>query len=117
MLKKVLLFDLIIALLANLFILQVNKSYAMFFLLGLLLAAISFVLTTWATRKYMSSFSGKSGAIMYITNFVKILVICIIGALIFNNKVYNVIFYICGYTSHFLALILFGIVNLLNERK
>lgn len=117
MLKKVIIFDILIGITLTPLVQLVFNSYAYLFLIGLIVASIGFVITSVATRKFLLTTSFKYGAIMNISIFVKVIFVCIIGVIIYNNNVNNVIAYILGFTSHFLALILYGIVNLLGERK
>lgn len=117
MLKKVILFDILIGITMTPLIELIFNSYAYIFLLGLIVASIGFVLSSTATTNYLSTLSLKHGAIMNISIFVKVLFVCIIGVIIYNNNVNNVIAYVLGFTSHFLALILYGLVNLISERK
>jgi ATP synthase protein I len=117
MLKKVFFFDIFIGITITPLIKLIFNDYAYLFLLGLTIASLGFIVSSVATKNYLSRITIKYGAIMHISNFVKVILICIIGVIIYNNNVNNVIFYIFGFTSHFLALILYGIVNLLGERK
>jgi ATP synthase protein I len=117
MLKKVIFFDIFIGVTIFPLILFIFNVYAYLFLLGLFMASLGFIVSSAATKKYLDRVSIKHGAIMHISNFVKVIITCIIGFIIYNNNINNVIAYILGFTSHFLALILYGIVNLLGERK
>jgi ATP synthase protein I len=117
MLKKVFFFDILIGTTIVPLIQLIFNEYAYLFLLGLIIASFGFIISSIATRNYLSKVSIKHGTIMILSVFVKVTLVCILGVIIYNNNVNNVIAYILGFTSHFLALILYGIVNLLGERK
>lgn len=117
MLKKVIFFDIFIGITMTPLVQFLFNEYAYLFLLGLIVAAIGFILSSVSTTNYLSTLSIKHGTIMNISIFIKVIFICIIGSIIYNNNVNNVIAYILGFTSHFLALILYGTVNLFSERK
>lgn len=117
MLKKVFFFDVLIGLFVTVLLQITSNEYSILFLLGLAVASISFAVSGVATNNYLANISIKYGAIMSLANFAKVIIVCIIGATIFNNNVNNVISYIMGFTSHFFALLLYGIVNILSERK
>jgi ATP synthase protein I len=80
-------------------------------------ASLSFVISGIAVNSTLLDKMTKLGILANIINFAKVIIICIIGILIFNNNINNVISYILGFTSHFIALFLYGIFTLLNERK
>ena len=117
MLKKVIFFDILIVLSLTPLVQFIFKAKVYLFFLGLCIASINFVLSSVITRSNLTKLSNKYNALASISNFVRVIFICIVGLIIYNNNVNNVITYILGYTSHFLALILYGIVNLLGERK
>lgn len=117
MLKKVAILDLIIGVIGAVLIQIFYGSYAVLFLLGLFMAAIGFSSSGLAVKWISKERSEALGGVVSLISFIKVLVISIIGVLIFNNNINNVIFYIMGFTSHFFALILYGIIYLLKERK
>jgi ATP synthase protein I len=117
MLKQVVVFDVILAVVSTIAIHLIYNSYSLIFLLGLIVASLSFVISGIAVNSTLLDKMTKLGILANIINFAKVIIICIIGILIFNNNINNVISYILGFTSHFIALFLYGIFTLLNERK
>lgn len=117
MLKQVILFDILIGLISTVIIQLVFKAYGFIFLLGLAMASISFLISGVSIERKFQSGKKSYTTLLSIANFSKVFIICIIGVALFNNNINNVISYSMGFTSHFIALFLYGIVNLLNERK
>ncbi|MCM8711654.1 hypothetical protein M2651_11570 [Clostridium sp. SYSU_GA19001] len=117
MLKKIIFYDLIIAVTAGITIQLIWDNYSNIFILGLFTAVINFAFSKFMIENILGSkFKRNRGLVFFIT-FVRIFIICIIGVSIFNNNIKNIISFIMGFTSHFLALILYGVINLANERK
>lgn len=117
MLKQVLFFDLIVGIAAGAVFQVVFKSYALIFFIGLSAASLSFLLSGYLLNSILIKNSLKRGMLAPYFNMAKLFVISIIGVKLFNNNINNVMAYILGFTSHFLALMLYGIVTLLSERK
>lgn len=117
MLKKVFFFDIFLALILTPLMQLVFKAKAYLFLLGLFIAAINFIISSIVTRSNLLKSSNKYSALGNISIFARVILICIVGIIIYDNNVNNIITYMLGFTSHFLALILYGFVNLLGERK
>jgi ATP synthase protein I len=106
MLKKVALYDLLVGILGAVLTQVVFKHYALIFFLGLTMASLSFIVSGYAAESAFLHKTKRFGAIVSFINVGKVLIICIIGMLIFNNSINNVIAFILGFTSHFIALIL-----------
>lgn len=117
MLKHVIFFDLIVGIAATSIMQLAFKSYTLIFLIGLSAASISFIFSSCIFNNILIKKALKLGTLAPYFNLAKVLVISIIGVLLFNNNINNVISYILGFTSHFLALMLYGLETLLSERK
>ena len=117
MLKQIFILDTIIGLVAAVIIHISFRDYAAVFLLGLLMSFLSLTVASIALNNSMLNKVNKLGVIASLINFAKVFIICIIGILIFNNNINNVISYMLGFTSHFIALICYGILNLYNGRE
>lgn len=117
MLKQIFILDTIIGLVAAVIIHISFKDYAAVFLLGLLMSFLSLTVASIALNNSMLNKVNKLGVIASLINFAKVFIICIIGILIFNNNINNVISYMLGFTSHFIALICYGILNLYSGRE
>lgn len=117
MLKKVAVFDLLIGVLGTAFIQVVFNEYAPAFFIGLALASLSFFISGLLTGNILINDKTKNTSIIAFINFIKVFIICIIGVLLFNNNINNVISYIMGFTSHLIAIVSYGVFNLYKERK
>ena len=117
MLKCVLFFDLIVGIAAGIVVQALFKSYTLIFLIGLSAASLSFLFSGYLFNNILIKKSLTKGMLAPYLNMAKVFIISIIGVLLFNNNINNVIAYILGYTSHFLALMLYGILTLVSERK
>lgn len=117
MLKHVLIFDLIVGIAATILMQLFFKAYILVFLIGLSAASLGFLFSGYLFNNVLIRKSLKHGMLAPYFNLAKVLVISIIGVLLFNNNINNVIAYILGFTSHFLALMLYGLETLLSERK
>ncbi|ERI89621.1 hypothetical protein HMPREF1982_04486 [Clostridiales bacterium oral taxon 876 str. F0540] len=117
MLKQVIIFDVLIGLISTVIIQLIFKAYGFIFLLGLAMASISFFISGVSVESKLLNKKKSYATLLSIANFSKVFIICIIGVALFNNNINNVISYSMGFTSHFIALFLYGIVNFLNERK
>ncbi|WP_127836483.1 hypothetical protein [Clostridium prolinivorans] len=117
--KKIIVFDILIGILGIIIVEVISKSnnYTGEFLLGLFLGAAVFFILGIISANILVKRKKKSLKILTAINFLKPLIICIIGIIIFNNNINNMISYIMGFTSHIIAIIAYGIFNLFNERK
>jgi ATP synthase protein I len=93
------------------------KPYTLIFLIGLSAASLGFLFSGYIFNNVLLKKSIKHGMAAPYINLAKVFFLSIIGVLVFNNNINNVIAYAMGFTSHFLALMLYGIEILLNERK
>jgi ATP synthase protein I len=117
MLRKIMLLDLITGLILGAVMQIVFIEYTALFLLGLSVASIGFVISGLAVRLVIETERVKNKAIISIINILKVFATCIIALSIFNNNINNIVSYILGFTSHFIALILYGIFNLKDRRE
>jgi ATP synthase protein I len=117
MLKCVLYFDLIIGVAGGIGVQAAFKSYSLIFLIGLSAASLSFLFSAYLFNNILIKKSLGKGVLAPYLNLAKVFIISIIGVLLFNNNINNVIAYVLGFTSHFLALMLYGVATLLSERK
>jgi len=117
--KKIIVFDILIGILGILILEVIFKSnnYIGEFLLGLFLGAAVFFILGIISANILIKQKKKSWRILTAINFIKPLIICIIGIILFNNNINNMISYIMGFTSHIIAIIAYSIFNLFNERK
>lgn len=115
--KKIILFDLLVAVISVLIIQLIHKDYTFPFLLGLAIASIGFIVSEVSLDSLLVNKKKKLGVFASIFSFFKVFIICIIGVILFNNNIKYITVYILGFTSHLIAIILCVIFNVLNERK
>lgn len=109
MFKKIILFDVIIALILGSTTYHFFKNYVFIVLLGLGVALISFVLNGIITEYILLKKVGKYKTVAFISYIVKIVIVCGIALILFKQDKFNVIAYMLGYSSQFISLTLYGI--------
>lgn len=106
-LKKVYIFDIIIAIISFIISYVFFKTYDYLVVTGLFLAAFNFLINAITTTVILSSGGKKMQAI--IASAVRIIItLCIVIVLCGNDK-YKYIAMIIGYTLHYLAVTLYGL--------
>lgn len=108
MYKKINFFNFFIALIGTTVIYFINKEYAVFFLLGLVLASISLLLNLISVNFILGKAS-KYGFITFFGLFFRVIIVCAVGLMVFNYLNFAIIAFILGYTSQFISLVLYGI--------
>lgn len=116
MLKKIIIFDMLVGVSGGIAIKLIFNAYAAQFLIGLFLGAIVFIISGLITGNILIN-NQKNRGVLLVINFFKVLFICIIGTIIFNNNINNVISYSMGFTAHLIALLLYSLFNLRQKRK
>lgn len=108
MLKKVLFYDSIIGISITLISYLFVGNYAFIFLLGLVMAISNFS-TNAAIVSY--SFNGEyTNKLMLILGFIfRVSLICLIAFSLIKLNKYNILPYVIGYSSQFIAIIVYGI--------
>jgi len=109
MYKKINFFNLFIALIGTIIICFIDKKYAVFFLLGLVLASISLLFNLMSVNFILSKGKKKYGFITFLGLFFRVILICGIGLIVFNYLEFAIIAFILGYSSQFISLVLYGI--------
>ena len=109
MFKKVILYDLFISLVFIAVIYFTAKSYALFFLLGLIIAITNFYVNGIIVEYSLDIKNTKSRGLMIVGFFIRVLLVSVIGFIIGRNNMFNIIAYIFGYSSHFISLVYYGI--------
>ena len=111
MFKKIALYDCFIALVFTAVIYFTAKSYALFFLLGLMIALANFYVNGITTEYSLNNKNVKNRGIMIAAFFMRVLLVSVIGFLIGRHNIFNIIAYIFGYSSQFISLVYYGISN------
>ena len=111
MFKKIALYDCFIALIFTAMIYFIAKSYALFFLLGLIIALTNFYVNGITTEYSLDNKNVKSRGIMVVAFLMRVLLVSVIGFIIGRHNMFNIIAYIFGYSSQFISLVYYGISN------
>ncbi|MBU3127364.1 ATP synthase subunit I [Clostridium tagluense] len=111
MFKKILVYDFFISLIFTAVIYFTAKPYALFFLLGLLIAVINFYVNGITVEYSLDSKNVKNTGIIVIGSFIRVLLVSVIGFAIGRHNMFNIIAYIFGYSSQFISLVCYGLNN------
>ena len=111
MFKKIALYDCLIALVFTAVIYFITKSYALFFLLGLIIALTSFYVNGITVEYSLGNKNVKNRSIIIVVFFLRILLVSVVGFIIGRHNMFNIIAYIFGYSSQFISLVYYGISN------
>lgn len=117
MFKKILTYDLFISLIFTAVIYFTAKSYALFFLLGLIIALMNFYANGITVEYTLNNKNTKNTSIIIFGFFIRVFFVSIVGFLIGRHNIFNIIAYISGYSSQFISLVYYGINNKNNEGK
>ncbi|MBZ9685063.1 ATP synthase subunit I [Clostridium estertheticum] len=110
MFKKIVMYDFFISLIFTAVIYFTAKSYALFFLLGLIIALMNFYVNG-ITVEYSLNKNTKNTWIIIAGFFIRVFFVSIIGFIIGIHNMFNIIAYIFGYSSQFISLLYYGINN------
>ncbi len=117
MYKKVNSFNFLMALIGITVIYFINKTYAVFFLLGLLLASTTLLLNLVSVNFILCKAKIKYEYITFLGFGLRIIIVCSIGLMVFNYCNFSIIAFILGYSSQIISLVLYGINVKECERK
>lgn len=109
MYKKINYFNFFIALIGTTVTYFINREYAVFFLLGLVLASISLLCNLISVNFILGKANSKYGVITFFGLFFRVIIVCTVGLMVFNYLHFAIIAFILGYTSQFISLVLYGI--------
>lgn len=109
MYKKINFYNFFIALIGTTVIYFIAKKYAVFFLLGLILASITLLLNSLFFNLILSKRKNKYGVITFIGFLFRVVIVCVIGLMVFDYYNFAIIAYILGYSSQLISLVLYGI--------
>jgi len=109
MYKKINFYNFFIALIGTTVIYFIAKKYAVFFLLGLILASITLLLNSLFFNLILSKRKNKYGVITFIGFLFRVVIVCAIGLMVFDYYNFAIIAYILGYSSQLISLVLYGI--------
>ena len=111
MFKKIVLYDFNISLIFTAVIYFTAKSYALFFLLGLIIALTNFYVNGITVEYSLDNKNTENKGVMVLGFFIRVFLVSVIGFFIGRHNMFNIIAYIFGYTSQFISLVYYGIKN------
>jgi len=111
MFKKIALYDFIISLVFITVIYFAAKAYALFFLLGVIIALINFYVNGITVAYSLDNKNTKNSWIIVIGSLIRVLLVSVIGFAIGRHNMFNIIAYIFGYSSQFISLVYYGMNN------
>jgi ATP synthase protein I len=111
-------YDVIIGFLISIICLIVYKAYLVFFIIGLSVAIINFVISA-LTMKMLSPALKMLGPLIHsVVSVIRVIAIAMIGALILNNSANSCIAYMLGFCTHFISLVVYSLKTIIfNEGK
>lgn len=109
MYKKINFFNFLIALIATTVICFINKKYAVFFLLGLMLASINLLFNLITVNFILCEVKSKYKFITFFGFAFRVIMVGVIGLMVFNYYDFAIIAFILGYSSQLISLVLYGI--------
>jgi ATP synthase protein I len=110
MLSKVAFFDSIIGFVITSAIYFTYKQYAWIFLIGLIIAVINFIISGIITEKVLIK-NKAPGIFFMLIKSLRIFLICAVPFVFYRYNMQYVLVYILGFTSHFIALVLYSLFN------
>jgi len=111
MFKKIAMYDFFISLVFVTAIYFTAKSYALFFLLGVIIALMNFYVNGITVEYSLRGKNTKNTWMIVVGSFVRVFLVSIIGFAIGRHNMFNIIAYIFGYSSQFISLMYYGINN------
>ncbi|MBU3176932.1 ATP synthase subunit I [Clostridium estertheticum] len=117
MFKKIAIYDFFISLIFITIIYFTAKSYALFFLLGIIIALVNLYVNGITVEYSLESKNLKGKGMIVVGSFIRVLLVSIIGFAIGRHNMFNIIAYIFGYSVQFISLVYYGINNKNIERK
>lgn len=117
MLKVVTICDVIVALvICTLILIIVNYNYSLILLFGIATAVFNFFLST-VTADFVVAKQAGNKMLIVISSAFRVILVCAISILLYKLYKYYLIAYIAGYSAHFIALIIYGLLLKNEERK
>jgi ATP synthase protein I len=109
MLRKVIIFDAILAVILTSLVQFTFPKYSLVFLGGLVLALINFIINGIITEYMLLNKKSRYVLGNLLGFIVRVVLVCGIAIVIYKRDQLNVIAYMLGYSFHFISLTLYGI--------
>jgi ATP synthase protein I len=91
MFKKIVLYDFCISLIFTAVIYFTAKSYALFFLLGLIIALTNFYVNGVTVQYSLDNKNMKNRGIVVVGSFIRVFLVSVIGFIIGKHNMFNII--------------------------
>ena len=111
MFKKIALYDFFVSFVFTILIFFIGKLYALFFLIGLIIALFNFYINGITVAYSLDNKNIKNSWIIVAGSLIRVLLVSVIGFVIGRHNMFNIIAYIFGYSSQFISLVYYGIKN------
>ena len=111
MFKKIVLYDFFICFIFTTVIYFTVKSYALFFLLGLIIALMNFYVNGIIVEYSLNNKNTKNTGIIIGGFFIRVFFVSIVGFFIGRHNMFIILAYISGYSSQFISLLYYGVKN------
>jgi ATP synthase protein I len=109
MFRRILIFDIMIAGILAIASCLFFINYTVALLIGFGVAVAAFLINSIITQ-YAYAGDKQNPAMITIAGFVlRVIIVCGIGLLVYQNNTTNIVAYMLGYSSHFISLTLYGI--------
>ncbi|MGH4138496.1 ATP synthase subunit I [Clostridium sp.] len=109
MYKEINFFNFFIALIGTTVIYFFDKKYAVFFLLGLMLASINLLFNLISVNFILGKAKNKYRFITSFSFIFRILIVGIVGIMVASYYYFTIFAFILGYSSQLISLVLYGI--------
>lgn len=114
MLKKVIIYDILISVIILVVTLALFRNYAFVIIIGLIMANINFILNAVITG-YIIRLGGNAS--FYILGaMIRVVATAVVVVFLAENNVYNVVAFLIGYSSHYIAVFYFGVTQKLSKK-
>ncbi|WP_125153350.1 ATP synthase subunit I [Clostridium rectalis] len=108
MLKKVLFYDALIALIVGAITYFLLYDYYLYILVGIITAILSFFLNGIITNYVFNNKKGNHKIIMTLSSLFRVIIVCAIALLMFNYNKISIFPFLLGYSLHFIGIILYS---------
>ena len=114
MLKKVIIYDILISAIILAISLTLFQNYVSVLIIGLIMAVMNFILNAVITG-YIIRLGGNTS--FYILGaMIRIVATAAVVVLLAENNIYNVIAFLIGYSSHYVAVFYFGVTQRITKK-
>lgn len=110
MLKGITFFDFIVGSVISTILYFTYEKYAWMFLIGLAVAVINFIIGGILIERVLLK-NKAPGIFFVLLKVLRIFLICSVPVIFLKNNTNSILFYMLGFVSHFIAIILYSILN------